>query len=1090
MTLPSKTICMPKQENDNETAVTPLPTGKLSILAAILMANNVSTWMIYPMLPFMVAHYYPDISVTEIGYKSGLIGTAFYLGALFGSFFWGIAADTVGRRICLLVGLLGTTFSAIMVGFSTTFEMAITARFLWGLLNGNVGVVKTYCGEILDDSNQARGMSLFGLVGGMGRFIGPALGGFLSNPRSWYDEQVPNFIELFPFFIPPALCALSCFAVFLAAYFYLPETLENPGGPRDLFYRLKTSLLGSCIRFEDHPLKTEDNMITNIQISSSLQSRELVTDHSPSKICSSNKNHYLQKNNNSKSDDTSYDGAPTTANTEVSNISPYSSLKHIRHCHTLPASYQHYTFENSQNVYDAYSNIDNMENLHINMNNARHMSHEQKLESVASCSSSLSDCSLTIAPETDEIIGKKTYHQPNFFVSGGVSISELILYAAGLHDSTPIHPVINKHFLADEIKNNHVSVSSHLDETQTVNYCAKHGTENADDNLNFVEIEAPPQVPSPRTLLMDSPKRIPSVDAQEHSINTNNIDFETNDSKGIEISDIVPISTQIVNSDGMSYYLSPPRMRKHASSSVMCSGGRVSKQTKIISPTRYMEEAQMAIYMHSPSVMRNCSEDDKKKDANNLNTIAIHPVSSMQMLATRLQRNLTIGHSALITDEKKGRFVSLLSGDKSKSKRLGNNDDDNYKSRRSLEGLPNDYEEGEEDNISVNLDWNDENEICDDSTQTPSRNKKNAQDDDIDALCSHISWKKPQDLLDNDVVDNSCASKPPLMAPPRPVGHLLAERKLGVSVALYFLTSYVQCAAQECFSLMLIAPPTQGGFSFNASQIGLSIMLAAPAPILSQLFLVPFASRRFGVRKCLGFGNLLWAFGALITPSLAALYGLLLSSESIGETGANVGGWISIVLRTAIMETFALFSFCFISCMINNSVHSNERGTANGIGQTFQACARLLGPLGITSLYAHTMTSGTSWPLDFHLVWYLLTILSIIAYVVGSFCLDDSINFKLGSPATLKAIEAGRGRLGQMISKYTHRLICCCSRSSSRLPTLVASSVNELAVDDKAHNSSDTIEADSAAFIVENSIVGKSIIGSCEKGAQETRKKE
>ena len=67
--------------------------------------------------------------------------------------------------------------------YSQNFWWAIIARFLWGFLNGNVGVVKTYlsevncdviflyycvCHQICDDTNQAQGFSIMGTTGGIG----------------------------------------------------------------------------------------------------------------------------------------------------------------------------------------------------------------------------------------------------------------------------------------------------------------------------------------------------------------------------------------------------------------------------------------------------------------------------------------------------------------------------------------------------------------------------------------------------------------------------------------------------------------------------------------------------------------------------------------------------------------------------------------------------------------------------------------------------------------------------------------------------------------------------------------------------------
>ena len=48
----------------------------------------------------------------------------------------------------MLMGLCGTIFSITLFGFSQNFAWAVCARLIWGLLNGNIGVVKTYMSEV------------------------------------------------------------------------------------------------------------------------------------------------------------------------------------------------------------------------------------------------------------------------------------------------------------------------------------------------------------------------------------------------------------------------------------------------------------------------------------------------------------------------------------------------------------------------------------------------------------------------------------------------------------------------------------------------------------------------------------------------------------------------------------------------------------------------------------------------------------------------------------------------------------------------------------------------------------------------------
>ena len=83
-----------------------------------------------------------------VGQKAGYLGSAFYIGNFAGSMTWGWLSDILGRRPVMLMGVCGTVFSELLFGFSQNFGWAIAGRFLWGLLNGNMGVVKTYVSEV------------------------------------------------------------------------------------------------------------------------------------------------------------------------------------------------------------------------------------------------------------------------------------------------------------------------------------------------------------------------------------------------------------------------------------------------------------------------------------------------------------------------------------------------------------------------------------------------------------------------------------------------------------------------------------------------------------------------------------------------------------------------------------------------------------------------------------------------------------------------------------------------------------------------------------------------------------------------------
>ena len=179
------------------------------------------------MLPFMVSYYYPDLDVKEYGYRAGLLGSAFSTGSLFGNFIWGVASDRIGRKPALILGLWGSVIASLVFAFSKSFWVIVFARFLWGLLNGNIGVSKTYVAEILDDSNMAKGMALYGTIGGVGRTLGPILGGYLMFPArsaTWLQDTV---FDEYPFALPATTVSAMCLVTSLLSLKYLPETLPG-----------------------------------------------------------------------------------------------------------------------------------------------------------------------------------------------------------------------------------------------------------------------------------------------------------------------------------------------------------------------------------------------------------------------------------------------------------------------------------------------------------------------------------------------------------------------------------------------------------------------------------------------------------------------------------------------------------------------------------------------------------------------------------------------------------------------------------------------------------------------------------------------
>lgn len=114
-----------------------------------------------------------------ISYQAGIIQAAFPFAQFLTAMFWGRIADAEygGRKRVIYIGLLGTMCSIIGFGFSQSFPMAVACRYLGGVLNGNIGVMRTMISEIIKEKKyQSRAFLILPMTFNIGVIIGPILG--------------------------------------------------------------------------------------------------------------------------------------------------------------------------------------------------------------------------------------------------------------------------------------------------------------------------------------------------------------------------------------------------------------------------------------------------------------------------------------------------------------------------------------------------------------------------------------------------------------------------------------------------------------------------------------------------------------------------------------------------------------------------------------------------------------------------------------------------------------------------------------------------------------------------------------------------
>ena len=85
----------------------------------------------------------------DIAFLIGVMGAAFSCSQFLSSILWGRASDRFGRKPILLCGLVGFLVSFLVLAFAGSVWQVVMAKCMMGLLNGNVGIRKTYVGEIV-----------------------------------------------------------------------------------------------------------------------------------------------------------------------------------------------------------------------------------------------------------------------------------------------------------------------------------------------------------------------------------------------------------------------------------------------------------------------------------------------------------------------------------------------------------------------------------------------------------------------------------------------------------------------------------------------------------------------------------------------------------------------------------------------------------------------------------------------------------------------------------------------------------------------------------------------------------------------------
>lgn len=183
--------------------------SRLFIIIGIVSLNSIGMSVVLPLLPFIVGRYLPAQQVVfgMSALMSVFAACTFFLAPIFGAL-----SDRYGRKIILIISLLGSVTGYVLFGIGGALWVLFLGRIIDGLTAGNISTLFAYISDSTEPEERTKWFGYVGSAMGIGKLGGPALGGLLGS------------IALsLPFYVTAALIFISG----LAVYFLLPESLAS-----------------------------------------------------------------------------------------------------------------------------------------------------------------------------------------------------------------------------------------------------------------------------------------------------------------------------------------------------------------------------------------------------------------------------------------------------------------------------------------------------------------------------------------------------------------------------------------------------------------------------------------------------------------------------------------------------------------------------------------------------------------------------------------------------------------------------------------------------------------------------------------------
>jgi MFS family permease len=219
---------------------------------------------IFPYIYFMIEDFHITDDDSRISFYAGMVTSAFTFAEFSTGVFWGRLSDKIGRKPVLLTGLIGTALSVLIFGFAKNLYVALIARAIGGLLNGNMGVLQSTVAELVTSKeHQPRAYTIMPLVWCLGSIVGPTIGGALARPCQTYPSLFAqgSIWDRYPYLLPNLFSAFLVLIGVINGILFLEETHSEKKKSRDRGLELGNWLLSKVPYFGAVPQTVDQQQL-------------------------------------------------------------------------------------------------------------------------------------------------------------------------------------------------------------------------------------------------------------------------------------------------------------------------------------------------------------------------------------------------------------------------------------------------------------------------------------------------------------------------------------------------------------------------------------------------------------------------------------------------------------------------------------------------------------------------------------------------------------------------------------------------------------------------------------------------------------